>query len=91
MASEVCSNEAEQEFVADAYGQAEKHILDARADLWEASEGAISDSAAREVERILSVLLDAAVAVRLLRSNVDGLLDGVLPTIAETNADEMIE
>jgi hypothetical protein len=89
MASEVCSNEAEQEFVAEAYGQAENHIHEARADLWEASECAISENAAREVERLLSVLHDAAVAVRLLRSNTDGLLDGVLTAITGSNSDEV--
>lgn len=89
MASKVCRDE--KELLADAYQQAETRIFDARADLWEVSQRTLPDNARQEVLRILSVLFDAAVSVRLLRSNVDGLLDGVLANIADTNADEVSE
>lgn len=86
MASKVCSDEAELEFMADAYEQAERHILDARGDLSELDGCSLSQNAKQEVVRILAVLFDAAVSVRLLRSNVDGLLDCVLADMTDTDS-----
>jgi hypothetical protein len=82
--------ESVQELLVDFYDEAEKHIRNARGALWEVID--LGDPP-QEVANLLRILFDAAVSVRLLRSNVDGLLDGVLPqtTNADTDADGMAE
>lgn len=87
---DLADEETVQEAFVECYKQAEKFILDARAELWEVID--LGDPP-QEVQNLLKVLFDAAVTVRLLRSNVDGLLDGVLPqtTNAATDADEVAE
>lgn len=85
---DLADEETVQEAFVECYKQAEKFILDARAELWEVID--LGDPP-KEVANLLKILFDAAVTVRLLRSNVDGLLDGVLPrtTKAATDADEV--